>query len=51
MFNGRSFICNKNSIGPRVDPCGTPCAIALVVGTYVPSFLLLISTHCFRSDR
>ena len=47
-FNGKSFMYNKNNIGPRVEPCGTPCVISLVVETYVPCFLLLISTHCFQ---
>ena len=50
-FNGRSFIYNRNNIGPRIEPCGTPCVIPLVVETYVPCFLLLISTHCCRSDK
>jgi len=50
-FNGKSFMYNKNNIGPRVEPCGTPCIISLVVETDVPCFLLLISTHCFRSVK
>jgi hypothetical protein len=35
-FKGKSFIYNKNNNGPRVEPCGTPCVISLVVETNVP---------------
>ena len=29
IFNGRSLIYIKNKRGPKIEPCGTPCEIAL----------------------
>jgi len=51
IFRGRSFMYYENSIGPRIEPCGSPCSISLVVKTYIPCFMLFISTHCFWCDR
>jgi hypothetical protein len=45
VFRSRSFRYNENSIGPRIKPCGAPCSISSVVETYIPCFMLFISTH------
>jgi hypothetical protein len=50
IYKGRSFMYNKNNIGPKIESCGTPCANSLVVQTYVPSFMQFLSTHCFHCD-
>ena len=34
-FRGRAFMYNENGIGPRIEPCGTPSSISLVVKTYI----------------
>ena len=44
--SGKSFIKIKNSIGPKMDPCGTPC-----VTDFKSESVSLIYTNCLRSDR
>ena len=50
-FRGRSFMYNENSFGPRIERCGAPCSVSLVVEIYIPRFMLFISTHYFQCDR
>ena len=40
---GRSFIYNKNSRGPRVEPWGTPQVIGLREDSTSPVFTKLVS--------
>jgi len=40
IFRGGSFMYNENIIGPRIEPCGTPCSISPVVETVLVSCYL-----------
>jgi hypothetical protein len=48
VVGGRSFICIMKSIGPKVDPWGTPCFT--ILHSEENSCNDFISVFCFLSD-
>ncbi len=43
---GRSFVYKRKSIGPRIEPCGTPCSIFKI-----ELDTLYMETNWFLFDR
>ncbi len=46
VYSGRSFLNNRNSNGPNIDPCGTP----LIIISSSDNRLLIV-TLCLRLSK
>jgi hypothetical protein len=55
IYCRKSFMYSKNRRGPKMDPCGIRCLIALHVDLWfwlhIYSVFATISTYCERYDR